>query len=1095
MQNANAEGFRLSSQQKHLWLLQQAGHGIPYRVHCKIAVDGNVDIKILKAALNKVVQRHEILRTTFHRLPEITIPLQSIANSSTIPVHEHNLSGCNREEQEAGLEELFQQKREIDLDFENGPLLDISLVTLSRERHVLFITLPGLCADHASISNLFREIGRCYAACCQGEELPDKPTQYVDFAEWENELAESKSDETAREYWRTIDLRSLNASKLPFENQVSSNLQFNPDVFNFTLSTEVVAGVKSRSENQGVLSSVFLLACWQILLWRLTGQSSIVIGAEFDGRIEAELADALGLFERNLPYQCHLEENLRFSQLLQEARKSADELHKWQQLFCWDNILSSSGDLSSPLFFPFCFECREPTVSYSAADLVFSICGRRTFTDRFKVKLSFAVADDSIVAALQYDTHLYQLPDIQRLAEQYCTLLKSVIENPEAQISELEILSLAERQKVLEDFNRTTVEVVDDKMVHQLFEEKALGLPDQIALVCNNQQLSYSELNTRANQLAHHLRTLGVGPEQLVAICVKRSPDMVVGILGILKAGGAWLPLDPAYPKNRLAFMFKNARASVLLTQKSLVAELPDQYAKTVLLDADWPVISQHSKDNPDNLPEPTNVAYVIYTSGTTGQPKGVVIRHSALGHYVQAMRGQLAITSKDVYLHTASIAFSSSVRQLMLPLTHGARVVIATGDEIRQPVVLFEMIKSEGVTIIDIVPSYWRNCISALANLDVNARKILLDNCLRLIATASEPLLSDLPRKWTFELQHGARLINMFGQTETTGIVAVYPIGATKDADVKIVHVGRPIANTQIYLLDAKRRPVPVGVLGEIYIGGAGLARGYLNQPEITAERFVPNQISKELGARLYRTGDLGRYMPDGNIEFVGRTDQQVKVRGFRVELSEIESILNRHDAVRHAVVIAREDNPGEKRLVAYVVSNEEMPPTISDLREFLGEKLPDYMVPGTFVFLDALPLTPTGKVNRSGLPAPDHERPAMRGAYIAPRTEIETTLCRVWSGLLNLDKVGIEDDFFELGGDSILSIQMIARADQAGIRITAQQFLKHSTIRALASVAGITPVVQAEQGLVTGPLPLTPIIHWFFEQRPSDPNYYNQG
>lgn len=566
------------------------------------------------------------------------------------------------------------------------------------------------------------------------------------------------------------------------------------------------------------------------------------------------------------------------------------------------------------------------------------------------------------------------------------------------------------------------------RCIHQLVEEQAKRTPDNVA-VFGKQALSYNELNARANQLAHYLRALGVGPEKLVAICVRRSLDMAVGILGILKAGGAWLPLDPIHPKERQELVFKDARPSVLLTEESLLAELPEHGTQTVLLDSDWPSISENSNSNPESFSTSLNAAYIMYTSGSTGQPKGVMITHSNLCHYVRAMGQTLGIAEKDVYLHTATIAFSSSVRQLMVPLTHGAGVIIATSDEIREPLSLFEIIKREKVTIVDLVPSYWRNCLHALTSMDISARNALLDNQVRLILSASEPLLPDLPRKWTFELRHGAKLINMFGQTETTGIVAAYPIPRSDDPGMKIVSIGGPIANTQIYLLDAEHSFVPAGIVGEVYVGGPGVGRGYLNQPELTAQRFVPNPFSNEGGDRLYRTGDLARYQADGKIEFLGRIDHQVKIRGVRIEPGEIETALAQHSGVREAVVMAKEDEPDDKRLVAYVVPKEGQALTASELRSVLKEKLPEYMIPSGFVFLDALPMTPNGKVDRRALPAPDQARPELTATFVAPRTPLEEGLARIWAEVLGIERVGVNDDFFDLGGQSLAASQVTSR------------------------------------------------------------------
>jgi amino acid adenylation domain-containing protein len=594
-----------------------------------------------------------------------------------------------------------------------------------------------------------------------------------------------------------------------------------------------------------------------------------------------------------------------------------------------------------------------------------------------------------------------------------------------------------------------------NRYVHKLFEEQSKRVPNNIALVFEGQRLTYAELNARANQLAHYLRALRVGPETIVGICVERSLAMVIGILGIVKAGGAWLPLDPAYPKERQSFMLKHARATVLLTQKYLVAQLPENEARIVLLDADWPLITRQGKANLKNNMVPTNLAYLIYTSGSTGQPKGVMIAHANLVEYVHVIAEPMGLTGDDIYLHTATIGFSSSVRQLMVPLSHGARVVIAAPETIQDPIALFEMIRREKVTIIDIVPSYLRNCIHALATLEVGAKKSLLETHLRLVLTASEPLLSDLPRKWMSELKNSDRLINMFGQTETSGIVTTYPIACSDDEHETIVPIGQPLTSTQAYVLDSQQRPVPLGAIGEICVSGATVARGYLHQPELTAEKFVPNPFSTETGGRLYRTGDLGRYMTDGNIAFISRMDQQVKIRGFRVELNEVDSVLNSHTAVREALVIAREDTPGEKRLIAYVVPSPGAAPTASNLQAFVSKKLPNYMVPASFVFLDTLPRTPTGKVNRAALPAPSQDRPELVESFVAPRTPTEELLVEIWAELLHVEQVGIHDNFFHLGGHSLLAMQVISKVCKTlQVQLPVRSFFEVATVAELAKL-----------------------------------------
>lgn len=539
------------------------------------------------------------------------------------------------------------------------------------------------------------------------------------------------------------------------------------------------------------------------------------------------------------------------------------------------------------------------------------------------------------------------------------------------------------------------------------------------------------KLNNQANKIARYLQQLGVGAEVLVGLCVERSLDFVLGILGILKAGGAYVPLDPTYPQERLGLMLQNSQPRVLLTQ-AMTAELPENTAQVVYLDKDWQKITQQSDENLDGVVVAANLAYVIYTSGSTGTPKGVRVTHSNLSHYVQAMQAALGILTEDVYLHTASIAFSSSVRQLMLPLTKGATVTIATLEERKDPIALFEKIKQHHVTVIDIVPSYWRNCNYALSRLEPNSRQTLLNNNLRLIVSASEPLLADICNKWRFDFQHNASLINMFGQTETCGIVGVYPIPVQQDERLKVVPLGRAIANTQIYLLDKYLQPVSIGTAGEIYIGGLGISQGYLHRPDLTAVSFIPNPFSDEPGTRLYKTGDLGRYLADGTLEFIGRSDYQVKIRGFRIELAEIEAVLSQHPLVREVVVVVREDESNEKRLVAYIVPDKQSTHLkANDWREFLQSRLPDYMMPSSFVMLEALPLTPNGKINRKLLLTLEQSQELE--TFVAPRNRVEEVIASIWAEFIGLAKVGIHDNFFDLGGHSLLATQVIYKMREA--------------------------------------------------------------
>jgi amino acid adenylation domain-containing protein len=1103
------EGFRLSPQQKHLWHLQQTD-STTYRASCAVWIEGNLDIKILKLAIENVVNRHEILRTIYTYLPGMTIPVQAIADNGIAWNQNYDLSSCSFSEQEDWIKSLLQELTQQPLDWAQGPLLQLSLVTRSPSEHALLVSLPALSADTATLSNLVQEISRSYAACVQGEKLDNDPLQYADLAAWQNELLEGTDTEAGRDYWHKQDISALPASQLPFEKQSTDKLEFQPQAYTFEIAANLVEKIEAIAQQYYVSVSEFLLSCWQVLVGRITGQQNQVLGVKFDGRKYQELKTALGPFAKYLPLHFYLEPNCKFSKRLRETNQSIDELYKWQEYFSWEQLTGLPQN--HPHFFPLCFEFEKQPKKCVAADVSFSVARQYACHDRFKVKLSCLHSDNALTAALYYDSNLFLEEDIKRLSRQFQTLLTSATEYPDTAISQLEILSQSDRQQQLIEFNQTQVDYSKDKCIHQLFEEQAARTPDNVALVFKDQKLTYAELNRRANQLAHYLQQLGTGPEVLVALCVERSLEMAVGVLGILKAGGAYVPLDPAYPKERLAFILQDAQPSLLLTQENL--ELPEHAVPVVCFNQNWSSTGQQAEENLEITAKAANLAYVIYTSGSTGVPKGVRVAHANLCHYVQAMRRALGVKAKDVYLHTASIAFSSSVRQLMVPLTEGATVKIATPEQKKDPLALFEGIKSHEVTIIDIVPSYWRNCIYALTHLAPESRKALLHNKLRLILSASEALLSDIPTSWTFGLKHQERSINMFGQTETSGIVAVYPIPAEPDNQAKVIPVGQPIANTQIYLLDRHLKPVPIGVPGEVYIGGLGLAQGYFNRPDLTAEKFIPDPFGNEPGARLYETGDLGRYQPDGNIEFLGRSDYQVKIRGFRIELGEIEAVLSQHPKVREVTVLAREDESANKRLVAYTVPSSEFTTVkenaraarsydlVGDLGNFLRERLPDYMVPSTFVTLEALPLTPNGKVDRQALPVPEQARPELEKAFEAPRTPVEEVLAGIWMEILSVEQVGIHDNFFDLGGHSLLATQVVSQVRETfQIELRLRSLFETPTVSRLAEcietamrtgqTLEVLPIEQVSRETEL-PLSFAQQRLWFLDQlEPGNPFY----
>ncbi len=882
------------------------------------------------------------------------------------------------------------------------------------------------------------------------------------------------STEKTLDYWQQKLANALPLLELPYDHQRPASQNYHMGTQLLPLDNSTVEQLATLAENQVVPTSTIVLATLQTLLGRYTGQEDVLIGVPVVDK---------GKLINLVPLRTIFDEGFIFTDALQRLVPvlEATEAHQTLPFHTLVQELRITPDPSHHPLFQVLFAHNESLT-----------IGNLHALTPVKCDLTCLFKDTQIIFA--YDKTLFKATTIERFIGHFQILLQAILANPQQTLASYPLLTDAEYQQLLVEWNANQINY-EPACVHQLFEAQVEKTPDAIAAIFENQRLTFRELNSRANQIAHYLREQGVRAESFVGVCVERSLYLAIGALGVLKAGGAYVSLDPAYPKKRLQFMLQDTQISTLLTQQLLVAELPESQAKPICLDTEWSIFEPYSTDNLSTEVTWDNLAYVIYTSGSTGNPKGVMITHRNLVDYILSIRVPMEINDQDVYLQTASFGFSSSVRQLFVPLTQGASIVVASSEQRLNPIELFKLIQTEKVTIIDLVPSHWRQCIDALGLLSESEQQTLLNNDLRLFLSASEPLLSDLPKRWRQELKHPARLINMFGQTETTGIATTYPIPETEDEKVKTVAVGRPMANAQIYLLNSAMQPVPIGVYGEMYIGGTHVGRGYLNLAENTAANFIPDIFSQDEHAILYKTGDLARYLADGTIEFLGRRDNQVKIRGFRIELGEVEATLTQHVDIRSAVVMAREDNPGNKRLVGYVVLKPERELHVSALRQFMQEKLPDYMVPAAFVVLEAIPLTPNGKIDRRALPAPDTSVENLEGGFVVPTNPTEETLAEIWAKVLRLDKVGIHNNFFELGGDSILGIQIIAQANQAGLAITARQLFEHQTVAELASVVGTTEAVETEQGMVTGLVTPTPIYQWFFARDLPQAHHFNQS
>ncbi|MEO0489099.1 MAG: amino acid adenylation domain-containing protein, partial [Cyanobacteria bacterium J06659_2] len=677
------------------------------------------------------------------------------------------------------------------------------------------------------------------------------------------------------------------------------------------------------------------------------------------------------------------------------------------------------------------------------------------------------------------------------------TLLESAVDSPELAIGRLDLLSNSQRQQILIDFNQTQINYPQTQCIAQQFEAQVQQTPDEIAVVFEAEQLTYAELNAKANQLAHHLQQLGVTTEIVVGIYLERSLELIISLLAVLKAGGAYLPLDAGLPKESLVFRLQDTQASVLLTQPHLIETLPEIAASVVCLDTQWETFAQASHTNLNSGVTPENLAYVIFTSGSTGKPKGVAIEHRQLLNYTNAIVEKLDLATCKSFATVSTFAADLGNTSIFPALLTGGCLHVISSERAANPETLAEYCHQHAVDCLKIVPSHLAALLSASHPEQILPRQRLILGGEACSWQLIEKIQSYKP---------SCRIFNHYGPTETTVGVLTYPINAetlnARAPQQDTVPIGRPIANSQIYLLDTEQQPVPIGVPGELYIGGAGVARGYLNRPELTAEKFIPNPFilhsstpSRLSSPTLYKTGDLARYHPDGTLEFLGRIDHQVKIRGYRIELGEIEIALQQHPGVQIAAVLTSEAQLGNQRLVAYIVPNAELSITSSELREWLHIKLPDYMVPATFVQLKALPLTPNGKLDRQALPALDLMQPDREGTFVAPSTAVEEALAQIWTQTLRLEKIGIHDNFFELGGDSILSIQIVARANQAGLKLTPKQVFENQTIAELAAVATPQQAIQAEQGLVVGDVPLTPIQHWFFAQQLPDAHHWNQS
>ncbi|GBD54546.1 non-ribosomal peptide synthetase [Microcystis aeruginosa NIES-298] len=1046
----------LSFAQQRLWFLDQlqpnsALYNIPMVLHFR----GNLNQKALEQSLLEICDRHEVLRTNF-----VTIdgqPTQIIQTTrETISVVD--LQDLPIQEQAEKTEQLKQKQATQPFDLAKESLIRITLVVLSETEHFLLVCMHHIISDGWSIEVFIHELTSLYNAYTQNHpaNLAPLPIQYADFALWQKQWLQGDVLQTQLNYWQNQLTAAPPLLSLPTDHPRLAVQSFVGTQQEFSLSPKLSQALTELSRQQGVTLFMTLLAAFDALLYRYTGSSDILVGTPIANRNRGEIEGLIGFFVNTLVMRTDLSDNPSFSQLLTRVREVTMDAYAHQDLpfEMLVEALQPERDLSHTPLFQVAFVLQNtPKSEIAMTGLTVTDLPPENTTAKFDLTLAMVNTDDGLKGVWEYNTDLFESSTIERLSGHFLNLLGGIAANPQARISQLPLLTESETNQLLIEWNNTQVDYPEYKCIHQLFEEQVKRTPDAVAVVCSQQQLTYNELNCRANQLAHYLQKLGVKPEELVGICLERSLDMIVGLLAILKVGGAYVPIDPDYPQERISFMLQDSQVKIILTCESLQNSLPNHQAIVICLDKDWPQINQTSQENLNSTVSADNLAYVIYTSGSTGIPKGVIVTHQAVNRLV-LNTNYIQFTPDDRVVQASNIAFDAATFEIWGALLNGAKIIIIAKSVLLSPQELALSLKENQISVLFLTTALFNQ----LANLVPQAFSSL--RCLLFGGEAVEP-------KWVQEvLEKGApqRLLHVYGPTENTTFSSWYLVENVASTATTIP-IGKAIANTQIYLLDKNLQPVPIGVVGELHIGGMGLAKGYLNRPELTQEKFIPNPFEKDEvspptplnkggnePSKLYKTGDLARYLPDGNIEYVGRIDNQVKIRGFRIELGEIEALLNQNEAVQSSCVIVREDNLGDKRLVAYVVPQPEINLTINEIRQFLRAKLPDYMVPTAFVLLDTFPLTPNGKIDRRALPVPDLQS---QGEYIAPRNPIEEKMAQIWAEVLKLKRVSIEDNFFELGGHSLLATQVISRLQETFEIVLPLRYLFESpTIAQLSAV-----------------------------------------
>ncbi|WP_193199909.1 non-ribosomal peptide synthetase/type I polyketide synthase [Nostoc sp. MG11] len=1055
-----ADKIPLNAAQKQLGILAQMGNdaSLAYNVSLGLELKGLLNQGAITQAIQTIVNRHEALRTVISSQND----LQEIVPSLTIEVPLIDFSNLNNSDRNLQVADWFQKENQQPFDFNQKPLCRFSILKLEPQLHLLVLTIHHIIVDGWSMGIILKELGALYSAQCQGADCHlEPPMQFKEYLQWQEQQSQTEAMAVHESYWLEQFAGSIPILDLPTDHSRPHIKTYKGSRQTMRLNHSLTSDVKRFSVDNGCTLFMTLLSAYGALLHRLTNQNDIIIGTPTAGRAVAGSEELVGYCAHILPIRSCIIDSFIFSEyvkILKDQLFNAYEHQDYPFARLIDKLNVARDASRSPLIAT-TFNFDQPVSLPKMFGLETDLFPKPISFTPFDLSLNVVEIDGELLLDFDYNTDLFAAATIERIMGYFQTLLQGIVTDSQQYLTQLPLISATEQYQLLAQWNNTQVAYPQDKCIHQLFAEQVEQEPNAVAVIFGDEQLTYQELNIRANKIARHLQSLGVGSEMLVGICVERSLEMVAGLLGILKAGAAYLPLDIGYPQERLALMLEDAQVSVLLTQQSLLEKLLACSAKVVCLDSDWELINENSEENPHSAITADNLAYVMYTSGSTGKPKGVSVIHRGVVRLVKAAN-YAHLTPAEVFLQLAPISFDASTFEIWGCLLNGGRLVVSPAhtpslEELGQ------IIQQYQVTTLWLTAGLFNLMIDWRLE-DLKPVRQLLVGGDTLSVSHVQKALQELP---------DCQLINGYGPTENTTFTCCFPITNSSQLGL-CVPIGRPISNTQVYILNRHLQLVPIGVIGEVYVGGAGLARGYLHRPDLTTEKFINHPFSNEPGTRLYKTGDLARYLADGNIEFIGRIDNQVKVRGFRIELGEIEAVLAQHPNVLQAVVTTQEDKIGNQQLVAYIVTQPDKAPSTTAMRDFLLELLPDYMVPSAFVVLDTLPLTPNGKVDRRNLPAPDPDQRNSQVDFVAPNTSTEEMLANIWADILEVQKIGIDDNFFELGGNSLLATQIVSRIRAAfAVELQLSDVFAAPTIAQLA--AKIVNVFSDSCGILPQILP----------------------